>query len=92
MSYTPLILGNESIAEDLLDLGKMVLCVESDTPCESCRSQIDEYKDRFVPEILELSKSWANYAEVNKGIAFKSIFENYDLNKISEVLGCEVLC
>lgn len=91
MSYTPLIVGNESIAEDLLDLGKMILCVESETPCENCKDQIDEYKDRFVPEILELSKLWANYAESHKGIVLKSIIENYDLNKISEVLG-QVAC
>ena len=90
MSYTPLILGNESISEDLLDLGKMILCVESNAPCESCREQIEQYKDRFIPEIIELSKMWANYTENHKGIALKSILEDYDLNKISDLVGCSL--
>lgn len=86
MSYTPLIIGNECMSEDLLELGRMLLCSESQNPCENCKSQIQEYKDRLVPEIIEISKLWANYTEKNKGIALKSFFENYDLDKISKIV------
>jgi hypothetical protein len=84
--YTPIIIGSKNISEDLLSLGEMVLCAESEKPCENCVTQLEQYEQAIRPSILELSKIWANYSKTKKDLVLKAIFEDYDLNKICEAV------
>lgn len=84
--YTPLIVGNKCISEDLYCLGEMVICSESISSCNSCKKEMEKYKDKIIPEIIDLSKVWFNFVKENNDVYIKSIFENYDIEKISKIL------
>lgn len=84
--YEPLIIGNSCISEDLYSLGEIALCYESSCPCVACQEEMKKYGDKIIPEILNLSKLWVKHVKENKNIFIKSVFEEFNLEKISEIV------
>jgi hypothetical protein len=83
--YTPLIIGNSCISEDLYSLGEMVICSESLNSCKSCKKEMEKYSNKIRPEILNLSKFWVKYVKEHNDVYLKSVLEDYDLEKISNI-------
>lgn len=88
--YEPLITGNSCVSEDLYSLGEMILCVESSCPCQTCSEEMAKYGEKIIPEIFNLARIWAKYVKENKNIYLKSVFEDYDLKKISEIVNFQI--